>query len=149
MNKNVVIAVVVVVLAVAGVVVLSQQGKKTQNEQATAVTPTQTPQTGETMEKKDEAMAEDVVTVKLTAVSFKFSQNEIRVEQGQKVKVELAVEKGLHNWVVDEFNAATDQVTAGNTTSVEFVASKKGTFEYYCSVGNHRQMGMVGKLIVE
>ena len=37
----------------------------------------------------------------------------------------------------------------GQIDEVEFVVDKAGTFEYYCSVGNHRQMGMVGKLIVE
>lgn len=34
-------------------------------------------------------------------------------------------------------------------TSVTFVADETGTFEYYCSVGNHRGQGMIGKLIVE
>ncbi len=55
----------------------------------------------------------------------------------------------VHDWVVDEFDAKIAQVAAGKTTSVEFVADKTGTFEYYCSVGKHRQNGMVGKLIVE
>jgi uncharacterized cupredoxin-like copper-binding protein len=32
---------------------------------------------------------------------------------------------------------------------VQFVADKTGTFEFYCSVGNHRQMGMVGTLVVQ
>jgi uncharacterized cupredoxin-like copper-binding protein len=50
---------------------------------------------------------------------------------------------------VDEFDARTVIVQPGQTAEVEFVADKTGTFEYYCSVGTHRQMGMVGKLIVE
>jgi nitrite reductase (NO-forming) len=40
-------------------------------------------------------------------------------------------------------------VNGGETTSVEFVADKTGTFEYYCSVGAHRAMGMTGSLVVE
>ena len=57
----------------------------------------------------------------------------------------------MHDWVIDEFSARAKQIQAGETDTVEFVANKKGTFEYYCSVGNgfHRQQGMVGKLIVE
>jgi len=43
----------------------------------------------------------------------------------------------------------TDKVQAPGTTSVEFVADQEGAFEYYCSVGNHRQQGMKGTLIVE
>jgi len=32
---------------------------------------------------------------------------------------------------------------------VEFTADTPGEFEYYCSVGQHRANGQVGKLIVE
>lgn len=88
------------------------------------------------------------MTVQLTAKNFAFSQTTITVKKGQKVKIELAVTEGMHDWVVDAFNAKTKVVTANNTTSVEFVADKTGEYEYYCSVGNHRAQGMVGKLIV-
>ena len=50
---------------------------------------------------------------------------------------------------IDEFNAATERVSAGATTTVEFIADKKGTFEYYCTVGQHRANGMKGKFVVE
>ena len=55
----------------------------------------------------------------------------------------------MHDWVLDEFNAKTKVIQGGQTDTVEFTASKAGTFEYYCSVGQHRQMGMVGKFIVQ
>lgn len=89
------------------------------------------------------------VTVELTGKNFAFSKNEIRVKKGQTVKVVFTSEGGFHDWKVDEFNAATAQVNTDGTSSVTFVADKAGEFEYYCSVGSHRQMGMVGKLIVE
>src|SRR3990167_9256749 len=44
---------------------------------------------------------------------------------------------------VKEFN------NTGQSASVEFTADKAGGFEYYCSVGTHRAMGMVGAFIVE
>lgn len=74
---------------------------------------------------------------------------DLKVKVGDKVRIEFTSDAGFHDWVVDEFKAATKQVQTGGTTSVEFVVDKKGTFEYYCSVGKHRQNGMVGKLIVE
>lgn len=74
---------------------------------------------------------------------------DLKVKVGDKVRIEFTSESGFHDWVVDEFKAATKQVQTGGTTSVEFIVDKKGTFEYYCSVGKHRQNGMVGKLIVE
>lgn len=74
---------------------------------------------------------------------------DLKVKVGDKVRIEFTSDAGFHDWVVDEFKAATKQVQTGGTTSVEFVVDKKGTFEYYCSVGKHRENGMVGKLIVE
>ncbi len=79
----------------------------------------------------------------------RFDTQEIRVKQGDKVRVNFENTEGFHDWVIDEFNARTAQIQAGQTDSTEFTADKKGTFEYYCSVPTHRQNGMVGKLIVE
>ena len=96
-------------------------------------------------------MAEEgsTVTVNVTGSGFRFTPEEIRVKQGQTVKVIFSNEEGEHDFVLDEFNVKTPTIEAGETAEVEFVADKKGTFEYYCSVGQHRQMGMVGNLIVE
>ncbi len=91
----------------------------------------------------------EAVTFNLTGDNFDFSETEMRVEEGQTVTVNFTSTGGFHDWVVDEFSAATGKVSAGNSTSVTFVADKKGTFEYYCSVGSHRAQGMVGNLIVE
>ncbi len=74
---------------------------------------------------------------------------ELGVKQGDRVRIVLTSADGFHDWVIDEFNAATDRVSTGQTASVEFVADKKGTFEYYCSVGNHRANGMYGTFVVE
>jgi nitrosocyanin len=80
---------------------------------------------------------------------FYFKPNEIKVKKGDTVKITLTNKEGLHDWVLDEFNAKTKRIKAGETDTVTFVADKVGTFEYYCSVGNHRAMGMKGNLIVE
>ena len=80
---------------------------------------------------------------------FVFSLKEMRVKKGDTVTVTFVNKEGMHDWVVDEFNAKTKQIKAGETDTVTFVADQTGTFEYYCSVGNHRAQGMVGKLIVE
>ncbi len=92
---------------------------------------------------------EQVKTFDISAKPFEFSVKEIRVKKGDRVRINLTVTQGMHDWVVDEFNARTNITQTGQTTSVEFVADKTGTYEYYCSVPTHRQQGMVGKLIVE
>lgn len=81
--------------------------------------------------------------------NFEFDVQEIRVKEGDTVMIHFASTDGFHDWVIDEFDAATERVTPGTPTTVTFVADTKGTYEYYCSVGNHRAQGMVGKLIVE
>ena len=86
---------------------------------------------------------------KLTGKNFSFSQSEIRVKKGDRVVINFESTDGFHDWVVDEFNAATSRVNPGTKTSVEFIAGQTGTFEYYCSVSIHRAAGMKGQLIVE
>ena len=85
----------------------------------------------------------------VTAQPFSFGLSSITVKKGDKVKITLDNKQGLHDLVIDEYNVHTPQLTVGKQASIEFVADKSGTFEYYCSVNNHRAMGMVGKLIVE
>ncbi|MBI2121512.1 MAG: cupredoxin domain-containing protein [Candidatus Sungbacteria bacterium] len=87
--------------------------------------------------------------VNLTATNFAFSQSLIRVKKGEKIELTFEVTQGFHNFVVDEFKARTKQMNAGGKETIEFIVNKAGTFEYYCSVGSHRQMGMKGKLVVE
>lgn len=80
--------------------------------------------------------------------NMKFSLNEMKVKKGDKVKVTFKNEGGFHDWMLDEFSAKTKQLQAGQSETVEFVADKVGTFEYYCSVGQHRAMGMKGSFVV-
>ncbi len=80
--------------------------------------------------------------------NFSFSPSTLTVKKGDKVKITFKNSGGMHDWVLDEFNAKTKQIAAGASETIEFVADKAGTFEYYCSVGNHRAMGMKGTLTV-
>ena len=84
-----------------------------------------------------------------TASNYKYSLSEIRVKKGDRVKIVLQNTEGMHDLRIDEFNVETRRLQAGEEQMVEFIASKAGTFEYYCSVGTHRLMGMKGALIVE
>jgi len=91
----------------------------------------------------------EVVSFDLDGFMFGYSQTELRVKKGQTVTINFTSTGGLHDWVIDAFQASTKQVNTGATTSVTFVADQTGTFEYYCRVGQHRANGMVGTLIVE
>lgn len=88
-------------------------------------------------------------TFEITGRNFAFSQTELRVNVGDTVVINFSSTDGFHDWVIDEFDAQTDRVNTGESASVTFVADRAGEFEYYCSVGSHRELGMVGTLIVE
>lgn len=90
------------------------------------------------------------VVIDVVGIDFEYDIKQIKVKKGDTVTINFKSNKGFHDWVVDEFDAATERVTEKDgITSVTFVADKVGTFQYYCSVMNHRQMGMIGYLIVE
>jgi plastocyanin len=85
----------------------------------------------------------------ITGSSFSFAPNAITVNKGDTVKITFKNANGFHDLVIDEFNARTQKINGGQSETITFVADKAGTFEYYCSVGTHRQMGMVGTLTVK
>src|SRR3989338_8247227 len=97
---------------------------------------------------------ENVKVIEVDSANLRFYMDgvenpDIRVKEGDKVKINFKSSEGYHDWMVDEFNASTERVNPGESASVEFVANKKGVFEYYCSVGRHRENGMKGNFIVE
>lgn len=87
--------------------------------------------------------------VDITGKNFEFSETEIRVKKGDTITVNFTSTDGFHDWMVPGLSVATDQVNTGESASVTFTADEAGEFEYYCSVGSHRSLGMTGMLIVE
>lgn len=81
--------------------------------------------------------------------NYSFNPAEIRVKKGDTVKITFKDGDGQHNLVVDGYNVSTSTIGPGSTDSVTFVADKAGTFEYFCSVDSHRDLGMKGSLVVE
>lgn len=90
-----------------------------------------------------------VQEITVTASNFNYSPKVINAKKGDTIKLIFKNSEGIHDFKIDEFDVATNQIGAEEEEEIEFVVDKAGTFEYYCSVGKHRQMGMVGKLIVE
>lgn len=89
------------------------------------------------------------LTFDVTGGSFFYVPNVIHVKKGDTVTVNFLNAGGFHDFTLDEFNVKIGPTKDGETKSAEFVADKTGTFEFYCSVGTHRQLGQKGMLIVE
>lgn len=138
--KSILVTLILAVLALGGYFLLSDRSE-------TGVSgPDNTAIVTDSVEQLD-ATAD--VTVDVSGKNFEFSVTEIRVSEGDVVTINFESESGFHDWVVDEFKAASPRVRDGEKTSVTFVADRAGIYEYYCSVGEHRANGMVGTLIVE
>ena len=96
----------------------------------------------------DQTNTTDTVSIDMEAGGFYFTPNEISVKKGQKVQINLTAKDMMHDFNIDELGVKSETVKAGNSTVIEFTADSVGSFEYYCSVGEHRANGQVGTLTV-
>ena len=93
----------------------------------------------------------DVQQVKQFTVrggNFSYTPKTLSVKKGDTVQITFINDEGFHDFVLDEFSVRTKQINANEQEIVTFVADKAGTFEFYCSVGKHREMGMKGTLVI-
>lgn len=127
-----------------------QPSTTTTTTTTTAASPTALPSTSPSASPSG-AMEDETAVKEFTidGSNFKFQPNTIAVNKGDKVKVTFKNTQGFHDFVIDEYNVRTKQINGGAEDMVEFTADKAGTFEFYCSVGQHRQMGMKGTLTVK
>ncbi len=145
--NNKILIVIVVVLVIGAVFVMGANLIKPSPSDLKSVIsqPTSSSVITQAVANQDQEVKEFVVT----GSSFKFAPSEIQIKRGDTVRIIFKNAAGFHDFTIDELNAKTKQIKSGDTDTIEFVAEKTGTYEYYCSVGNHRQMGMVGNLVVE
>lgn len=136
-----------VVLIAGGIFFLS--GKDNQTAEAPTVAEIKT---GEDM-KTDAAplvSAGAMQEITVEAHNWYFVPEEIRVKEGTKVKIILRGISGAHILAIPDFSVKSQLVEQGETTTVEFVADKKGEFSFKCAVFcGEGHSGMQGVLIVE
>lgn len=102
---------------------------------------------------EEEMVDEEVVVMEFDIQGlddFSFSMEEMVVNQGDLVRINFTnVGDMPHDLVVEGLGVATSILQNGESETIEFIASETGSFEYYCSVGQHREMGMVGTLMIQ
>ena len=119
-------------------------------------TQTNTTDTAKTTKDQDQQMKERPVK-EFTMTSFvevidgkyypQFSVKEITVKKGDLVRIKVTNTKGSHDFKIDEFNVYSETPLDQQVT-IEFVADKTGSFEYYCTKPGHRQNGQFGTIKV-
>lgn len=156
--------IIIVLILVAGAIFFSLKSKKLEaptfmgDNMENTQTSNETPATSETSTTTTVVNTNVTVSTETTAPvkkftvtgkNFSFTPNMITVKKGDKVKITFKNTQGFHDFVIDGYRAATIQFAAPGEEILEFTADKAGSFEYYCSVGTHRMMGMKGILKVE
>lgn len=109
----------------------------------------ETTNTPEAPTVQNQAVVSAVKEFTVVGSNFMFDPATITVNRGDKVKITFKNSGGMHDWRIDEFGVATKKIKTGEEEVLEFTADKVGTFEYYCSVGEHRMKGMKGTLTVK
>lgn len=89
-----------------------------------------------------------VKTFTVDGSSYTYNPSTITANKGDAVKIIFKDTDSRHDLVIDGYNLRTDVIGPGKTDTIEFVADKVGTFEYYCSLPGHKAQGMTGKLVV-
>ena len=148
MNKKILLPVLIGVLVLAGAGIWLWSRGNSQNGQPLTSTSPQ-PSSNASPENQPGVSPSNVKEFTLEASNYKYSLAEMRVKKGDIVRVTIKAIEGGHDFQLDEFAASSRILQAGEQETIQFSADRTGIFEYYCSIGNHRAMGMKGKLIVE
>jgi plastocyanin len=161
-TKTLGIVILVVALAGAGYWYASNKEKNDMEDRTTTQTPVNTNENTGTQNTNNTGTGASggvnvgvtvgtpkIRTFTVTGGNFKFDPATITVDKGDVVRIVFKNSQGTHDLKIDEFNVNTGIIGANQERTVEFTASQSGSFEYYCSVGSHRAMGMKGTLIVK
>ncbi len=143
--KNAILVILVVVVLGAAAFFYSQS-KTNQNNGQMQATVTESP----TNEEPTAAMQKgEVKEISMEAKQWEFIPASVTVKEGDTVRLKIKSTDVDHGIAIPEFNV-NSTLEPGKETTVEFVASKKGEFTFFCSVlcgKGHKTM--TGKLIVE
>lgn len=146
-SKQIVVVVIAVLLVAAGAWAWNNQTRSNKGNMNTKEAP-------KTLEESTESATDAGTTAKTVEVTMEagnyyFAPKTITAKQGDTIKITLTGKGMMHNFVIDELGVKSSSVQPGNSTTITFTASKKGTFTYYCSIGSHRQLGQEGTLTIE
>jgi plastocyanin len=135
----------VAILAVAASIGLAACGGDDDDEDTSAATTPTTAQTGA-------AGGGDGETVDVTATDFKFDPSDPTVAPGE-VSFDVTNDgEAPHNLEVEGPTGQAElpeDLQAGDSGEFSVDLSEPGTYRFFCPVGNHEDLGMVGEVTVK
>lgn len=86
-----------------------------------------------TTQNNNTTLAPQIRTITMTARQFSFEPSSIEVNEGDTVKLSVTSVDTTHGFRLPEFGVSLT-LRPNQTSTAEFVANKKGTFPFSCSV---------------
>lgn len=91
-----------------------------------------------------------VLQIEVEGYEYYFSPSKLSLKAGEKVKITFRNNGVLpHNLTITDLGIASKTIGPKQMTSLEFTAQKSGSFSMFCSVGNHRALGMEGDVRID
>ena len=98
---------------------------------------------------KDVQLTGETKEFEITVKNWKFNPSVIEVNKGDKVELHLETIEGYHGFALPEFGI-NERLDEGTDVHVEFIADKKGVFNFFCNIPcGQGHGGMNGQLIVK
>lgn len=103
---------------------------------------------GDSIVNETQVMNEYDYTMELD--NYSFSPSVIEAKAGGTVTIKLVSLSNMHDFVIDELDVQSSALGNGDEEVIEINIPEdaEGEYEFYCSIGSHRQLGMVGILKV-
>lgn len=111
--------------------------------------PTSQPES--TTEATDETSIVSGETQEITveASEFKFTPSKLSLKANTKVALTVKNRGSMsHDFIINGLGVATKTILPGEEEVIEFTPTK-GEFTYYCSIANHRVLGMEGTIEIK
>ena len=144
-----IVVVLVVVLGLGGYLVLSGQ-KKTQENSSPEVTEGQEGFAATSEDLQKSGVSESAIEVSVEGNEYSFSPESLSLNKGERVRLTFKNTGKLpHNLTIEGLGISSKTISGGASDTIEFTATEAGIFNFYCSVGNHRGLGMEGSLEVK
>lgn len=104
----------------------------------------------EVQNQQEEVNNSIIGEVAVSATDSRFNPSSITAKAGQNMKIVFTNNGSMHHdFVIEGLGVRTNAIGPGQTETVEFLVPAPGNYTFYCSVDNHRELGMVGSFIVE
>lgn len=112
--------------------------------------PKATPSPATKNEENSQGKAEEAKEIIVQGNEYSFLPLKIILNKGEAVRLVFRnTGTSPHNLTINELGIETKTIGPGKSDEIEFTPEKEGTFDFYCSFGNHKSLGMEGTLEVK